>query len=468
MWLWMQHLDEALKGATLHMAYTFRKARLDLHFSKDQQDIQLSWEKQGNQALLTSTENPSLPRRRVAVLKHIHEGEQVQAIQLHSKDRLLKLRFESGYELIIGLYPAALNVYLMKDRACIDSFLKQSDVSIVDHGWLSASDPLPESIPGPTLSPEQLLAAKRGISVDWDTSTINFAPETTAELLSIRELVIESFRHGKKPKQAVGQLLQKTARTVLKRWKSKASKIEAELKEALTWQTLELKLQALQIGLGMGVNLKTTGGVLDISAELSPNRGQLTYELDPLTPLPQHIENTAKKIRKYRSKLDQLDGVLKRVQSDIVELEGIVETKDDNKLQSFLQEHGEALDKSGKQQVERKPYKQYKSPSNFDILVGRTSTDNDTLTFKVASKHDWWFHARQVRGSHVILRTGTQTPDHADIVAAAEHAALNSKAKHSGLVVVQYCQRKHLSKPKGSNPGTVLVHQEQSITISLD
>ena len=176
----------------------------------------------------------------------------------------------------------------------------------------------------------------------------------------------------------------------------------------------------------------------------------------------------SKKIRKSKVKLKQLEEIIPQVKNNIQSLESLLEQDDADALKVFLQKHGESLDRSGRQQTERKPYKKYQSPGGFDILVGRSSSDNDTLTFKVANKNDWWFHVRQVRGSHVILKTGNQTPQQSDIQKAAELAALNSKAKHSGIVVVQYCQRKHLSKPKGASPGTVLVHQESSITIDLD
>jgi predicted ribosome quality control (RQC) complex YloA/Tae2 family protein len=67
-----------------------------------------------------------------------------------------------------------------------------------------------------------------------------------------------------------------------------------------------------------------------------------------------------------------------------------------------------------------------------------------------------------------VLKTGKQEPDRRDLIEAARLAARNSNAKHAGIVVVQYCQRKHITKPKGAPPGVVLVHQEQTLTIDLD
>ncbi|MBC8376584.1 MAG: DUF814 domain-containing protein [FCB group bacterium] len=466
LWLWMQHLDKQLRGRTLGLTYTYRKGRLDIQFLDKDKIFLLSWEKKGNQVTITSSQSASLPRKRVEVLRKISSKSEVRSIAIHAQDRLLRMDLNHGNELILGSYPGANNVYYLSGGLLLDSFLKQDERPPISDNWLNPMDKLPPSIPGTGVTHNQLIAAKDGLSMDWENNSIIFGPGDDTSEMNISEFTIDVLKRGNKPKETTTASLQKTARTVLKRWKSKAGKIESELVEARTWPVLQKKLQALQIGLAMGMS--GTDGLLTIPAELSPTERDLTIQVEDNVPLHQVIKSTAKKIRKYQGKLDQLEGVLATVIADIKALEQLSDHPDDKHLLNFLQEHGESLNRSGKQQVDRKPYKKYQSPGGFDILVGRSSQDNDTLTFKVANKNDWWFHARKVRGSHVVLRTGSQTPQHIDIIAAAEHAARNSKAKHSGVVVVQYCQRKHLSKAKGAHPGTVLVHQEQSITINLD
>ncbi len=462
LWLWMQHLSMQLQGCELGLIYTYRKARLDIQFLKADSRFLLSWEKKGNQITITSSQSASLPRKRVEVLKKIPAGSRVSGVRIHSQDRLLKIEMDNGGCIILGAYPGANNVYYLTGSSIEDTFLKQQEIPHFSDSWLTPQDNLPTTIPGVNTTPSQLLRAVDGISTDWESKTIQFGPTN----MNISDFIIDVLKHANKPKETTTASLKKTARTVLRRWKNKIGKIESELIEARTWPDLEQKLHALQVGLAMGMS--SSNGVLSIPAEFSPTECDLTIQIDDDIPLIQAIESTAKKIRKYQGKLDQLEGIQTNARRDIQKLEQILLDEDDKQLLIFLQEHGETLDRSGKQQVDRKPYKKYKSPSGFDILVGRSSQDNDTLSFKVANKNDWWFHARKVRGSHVVLRTGSQTPQHIDILAAAEHAARNSKAKHSGIVVVQYCQRKHLSKPKGSHPGTVLVHQEKSITINLD
>ena len=466
LWLWMQHLNEELNQAEISRAYTYRKGRLDVEFTKTGKAFLLSWEKQGNQILLTATHSASLPRKRVAVLKKISPGSRISKVQVHSKDRLLKMVFESGDELIWGTYPQAGNIYHLSNGTFQDSFLKAPPIQDWERAWLSADDPLPSVIPGPPLDSDDLMAGVQGLSIGGDPLVIRFGIPTVGVALNIRQLVLEVLKHTQTSRETTTFSLQKTARTVLKRWKTKTVKIQSELQEAKSYPKLEEELQALKIALGM--NLKVQGGQVVIPAELSPTQQVVVLQVNAGTALNEAIQAKAKKIRKLKGKLSQLDPVLAEIAEHIHQLEQLMREGETKELRHFLEAHGEALDRTGRQQTERKPYKKYHSPGGFDILVGRTSQDNDTLTFKVANKNDWWFHARLVRGSHVVLRTGNQSPSQDDILAAARHAALNSKAKHSGVVVVQYCQRKHITKPKGAHPGAVLVHHEQSVTVSLD
>lgn len=495
LWLWMNFLEKELVGAQLDKAYTFRKGRLDLHFTRAAQSFKLSWEKQGNQAILTFSNQVALPKRRVNVLRNIPSGSRVVGVEVHKQDRLLRLKLADKQYLVLGFFPAVMNAYLYQGDSFVESFLKESKPpafsngalpnafrerfeSLSDHlnvhsgfqakvdEWMGPHDQLPDPIPGQSITKPELQAASERIHLEPETMKLSFGSEEGEAKLEIQELVIQVLKQSQKPKQAPRVSVGKIAKTLLKRWKSKVAKLEQELAIAETWPDLEIQLQALQIGQSTGQSIHN--GKVELPSELSPTGNALSIDLEPGIPLQQAIELTAKKIRKFKTKLSQHQEIIPQALKNIQSLELLLDQDDAEALQAFLQKHGESLDRSGQQQSERKPYKKYQSPGGFDILVGRSSSDNDTLTFKVANKNDWWFHVRQIRGSHVILRTGNQEPQHSDLLKAAEFAALNSKAKHSGIVVVQYCQRKHLSKPKGSSPGTVLVHQEHSITIDLD
>lgn len=113
----------------------------------------------------------------------------------------------------------------------------------------------------------------------------------------------------------------------------------------------------------------------------------------------------------------------------------------------------------------RLPYKEIEF-MGFRILVGRSSTDNEELTFRVASKEDLWFHVRDAAGSHVIVRyqSGKQFP-RTVIQRAASLAAYNSKRKGDSLCPVSYTKRKFVRKRKGDPAGSVVVDREEVIMV---
>lgn len=464
LWLWMQFLSQRLVGGSIRTAYTYRKGRLDMEIELNDEAALLSWEKHGNRAMLSLSDRFSTPRKKVHVFSELDLNKlTITQITLNEADRALKFTLSDSTELLIGMYPSALNAYVLKDSEILGSFLKDTGKPEFAQNWLGPEDQLPNPVPFGDNLGFDLEAGLEGLLYDEDAGKISAS--TDYQGLNIANLT-RIVQKGSRPRKQVNtQSIRKTAGNVKKRWKRKLKKVSAELSEAENWPQLEQDMQALQLAQAYG--LSAQAGSIKISAEQSPTGEAVTVKVDGLISLSDNISLYAKRIRKSKEKLETLSRIIPEIERDIQTLTQHMEGEDEEPLKAFLITKGEALEQDGSQRAERKPYKKYTSPGGFDILVGRTSSDNDTLTFKVAGKNDWWFHARQIRGSHVILRCGRTEPAQADIQRAAELAALNSKAKHSGIAVVQYCQRKHLSKPKGSPPGTVLVHHEKSITVDL-
>lgn len=119
--------------------------------------------------------------------------------------------------------------------------------------------------------------------------------------------------------------------------------------------------------------------------------------------------------------------------------------------------------------AERKPYRAYRTSGGLEVRVGRGSKDNDQLTFRHAAPEDVWLHARQVPGSHVVLRwTGEGAPPARDLEEAAGLAALHSKARSSGTVAVDWTRRKHVRKPRGAPPGRVMISHAKTLFVQPD
>lgn len=103
----------------------------------------------------------------------------------------------------------------------------------------------------------------------------------------------------------------------------------------------------------------------------------------------------------------------------------------------------------------------YSLGDGWRVLAGRTDSDNELLSLKVARPLDWWFHVRGMPGSHVILQGPSGVdPDRNTLRRAAAVAAYHSKARGGGEVAVSCTQARYVTKPRGAKAGTVQIRKE--------
>lgn len=121
-----------------------------------------------------------------------------------------------------------------------------------------------------------------------------------------------------------------------------------------------------------------------------------------------------------------------------------------------------------KQQPSGPTFRRFTVAGGLTVLVGKNAKQNDELTTKFAKKDDIWFHARGVAGSHVVLQSvGAKNkiiPKEA-IEMAAEIAAYFSDAKTQAVAPVSYTPKKFVRKPKGADPGAVILEREEVIMV---
>ncbi len=126
----------------------------------------------------------------------------------------------------------------------------------------------------------------------------------------------------------------------------------------------------------------------------------------------------------------------------------------------------EEISSSNKDEIQSK-FKKYLLENKYFVFVGKDSQNNDLLTTKFAKQNDFWFHARSVPGSHVVLRVDNSkeaVPKNI-LKKAASLAAYHSKAKTSGMVPVSFTQKKYVVKKKGMEPGKVALLREEVLIV---
>lgn len=133
--------------------------------------------------------------------------------------------------------------------------------------------------------------------------------------------------------------------------------------------------------------------------------------------------------------------------------------------QGYLRKKGSAA-KKGKEP--KLAPKRYRSDDGFTILVGRNNVQNDQLTLKEARGRDYWFHTKNIPGSHTIVVSGGQEVPDSTLHQAAILAAVNSKAAESSQVPVDYTLIKNVKKPRGAKPGMVIYVSYQTAYVTPD
>lgn len=120
-----------------------------------------------------------------------------------------------------------------------------------------------------------------------------------------------------------------------------------------------------------------------------------------------------------------------------------------------------------KQANEIKGARRYISSDGWEILVGKASKDNDYLTFRIAKSLDFWLHAADYGGSHVVVRNPNRATDipQKTLIEAAQLAAQFSQAKEQPKVAVNYTQKKFINKPKGAAAGLVSLSSFKTILV---
>ena len=88
----------------------------------------------------------------------------------------------------------------------------------------------------------------------------------------------------------------------------------------------------------------------------------------------------------------------------------------------------------------------------FTLFVGKNNKQNDYITTKLGKNEDLWFHTKDIRGSHCLLKCNGKSVNQNTIIACCQIAAFHSKAKNSSNVPVDYCFIKNVKKPSGSKP----------------
>jgi predicted ribosome quality control (RQC) complex YloA/Tae2 family protein len=285
----------------------------------------------------------------------------------------------------------------------------------------------------------------------------------------------------------------------LKDLQSARNEVAAEIRKK---QRLREKLEAQLKKAGEAQSLKTyanllyaqhdklaRGSTLRVPNLFDPELGEVDIPLDPELSIVENANRYHRMYRKAGRSIPHINQRLGTLESEIAVLQrehekllkapsekpsaplgriGEVRHRGDtSKAQKPVVSGDQSVEfRSGAETLVRRTAKLFRSSEGMQILVGKSSKDNDTLTLKVARSEDFWLHVAGYGGSHVVLRNPEKLPaaPKQSLLEAAQLAAYFSQARNAPKVEVHYTQKKFVSKPKGAKAGLVRLKEYKSIS----
>lgn len=202
---------------------------------------------------------------------------------------------------------------------------------------------------------------------------------------------------------------------------------------------------------------------------------EIDIELDEKLSPAKNAQSYFKRYNKAKGSKKEKLPLLKATEADINYLESLAalisSCKNYEELDAIRAELAEGgyirVNKKAVRNKTSKPKpRRFKLHSGLEVLVGRNNLENDYITFKMGEKTDWWFHTKDIHGSHVVMVCHGVDPSPEDMYEAAGIAAYYSKGKDSENVPVDYCMLKRVKKPNGAKPGMVIFKDNGTVWVN--
>ncbi len=193
----------------------------------------------------------------------------------------------------------------------------------------------------------------------------------------------------------------------------------------------------------------------------------LRIKLNPQLSPQQNAERFYRKAKNQKIEEQKLLQTIETKENEWLRLQTLLQSLDEchdfKSLRRWAKQHGFAGQSKADESL---PFKRFEY-KGFQIWVGKNAKSNDLLTQRFAHKNDLWLHAKDVAGSHVVIkRSGQKQIPRNVIEKAASLAAYYSKRKTDSLCPVIVTEKKYVRKPKGLAPGQVIVDKEEVIMVA--
>lgn len=373
-------------------------------------------------------------------------GETLLDFSLLNDDRILAFTFKKGgkvYRVVCEFLPRRANCYLMDTLQRIEGALHPVDHLIYD------LPVRPEQrydgqahVEGGVNLLDSYAVAKKYADIETEEVFLHRKREVEGDFKKLLQRAVKRVEHGK-----------------------------IKLHECLQWDRVHHEGMLIQANL-----YRIQKGAKEVCVEDWEQQGmERNIALDPLVPPHEQVEHFFKKSRKLKAGIPHAERLLKVAEDEVVKLvdqQGkLQQVKTLKELDAFMGSKNPVKNPAARvppKIMPSKPYHVFKSSSGREIWVGKSAKDNDKLSFQCARGLDWWLHARDYPGSHVVIPSQKgEELDEATLTDAAELALRYSKAKGQSVGEVSLTHVNAIVSVKGC-PGKVMLSKHKTVRIKLD
>ncbi|GGF11502.1 hypothetical protein GCM10010954_07640 [Halobacillus andaensis] len=207
-----------------------------------------------------------------------------------------------------------------------------------------------------------------------------------------------------------------------------------------------------------------------------PEQSELTIDLNPMKSPSENAQNYFRTYQKLKKSKQVVQTEIKKAEREIEYFDRLIQQvesareEDIEDIREELREQGYLKKKTSTKKAKKKPAKPspeaFQSSDGTHIFVGRNNKQNEYLTNRLAHKTDIWLHAKDIPGSHVVIKD--PNPSEETLFEAARLAAYYSKYSQSSSVPVDYTEIKNVKKPSGAKPGYVTYDDQHTVYVTPD
>lgn len=512
-------LNRELQGYKITRAFSFEKEKMTFILSNGSDESTLEISVNPGFPFLILKRKISIPKKNLVDFFNARLPLNIISVEIADNDRIIRIQTDKS-SLYFAIRGKFTNMYLIHGDSEIESFkksdkkikenfrqevfkcrfisgfnnLKIEDESIDQYSIRKKYPVIGKDIINETnlrlenagnLSKDilngiirEIKENKSALFIDEDTGDVNLGIESFNVFPFTRKKIFDrlidaynNFLIEKFSRESIfdkKKIIEKHLERELNKISGKLNDVRAHLLRTSREEEYKKKADILLIN----INKLSKGREKIELPDLYDENVSVTIKLDPKLSSKQNVDLYFEKARNEKIKIEKMKALfselnikfseLSKIKAEYLNAESVVSIDSIMKELKIKQE----VQKKSEEDIKSK-FRHYIIDGKYNVYVGKDSKSNDLLTMKFARQNDYWFHARSVSGSHVVLKN--EYPKEGIpkniLKSAASIAAYHSKAKTSGMVPVSYTQKKYVTKKKGMDPGKVALLREDVLIV---